>query len=163
MLKKRSAPISAPKPASVKRKSPVCIPIWSAIIDEFPVAIFPNGPQCTRAGVPSSVCIKFGFIASFKRTVIAPATSISSAVIGFISLSYPTTIRPILFLKSSSEVHKANAAITSEAAVMSNPVSRGMPSKRPPSPIVVFLNDRSFISITRLHVMLWMSRPRSLP
>ena len=133
------------------------------MIEELPVAIFPNGPQCTRAGVPSSVCIRFGLIASFKRTVIAPATSISSAVIGVIVLSYPTTILPILSLRSVREVHRAKAAITSEAAVMSKPVSRGMPSRRPPSPTIVFLSERSFISITRLQVMLWISSPSSLP
>ena len=58
------------------------IPIWSAMIDEFPVAMLPNGPQWTSAGVPSRVCMRLGLMASFRMTVIEPATPRSSAVIG---------------------------------------------------------------------------------
>src|SRR5699024_147082 len=78
-LKKRSAPISAPKPASVTRKSPLWIPIRSATTEELPVAILPNGPQCTSAGVFSRVCSRFGFRASRSSTVITPAASSCSA------------------------------------------------------------------------------------
>ena len=58
------------------------MPIWSATIDELPVAMLPNGPQCTSAGVPSRVCMRFGLMASRRMTVIEPATCRSSAVIG---------------------------------------------------------------------------------
>ena len=60
MLKKRSAPMSAPKPASVMRKSPAWIPIRSATTDEFPWAMLPKGPACTSTGVFSSVCSRLG-------------------------------------------------------------------------------------------------------
>ena len=83
MLKKRSAPMSAPKPASVMRKSPPRIPILSATMEELPVAMLPKGPAWTSTGVFSSVCIRFGFIASFSITAMAPAAFRSSAVIGF--------------------------------------------------------------------------------
>ena len=82
MLKNRSAPMSAPKPASVSRKSDVRMPTWSATIEELPVAMLPNGPVCTSAGVFSSVCIRFGLMASRRITAIDPATPISSAVTG---------------------------------------------------------------------------------
>ncbi len=43
-------------------------------------------------------------------------------------------------------------AITSLAAVMSKPLSRGMPSERPPSPMMMSRSARSFMSITRFQV-----------
>jgi hypothetical protein len=44
MLKNRSAPMSAPNPASVTRNSPPWMPMRSATTDEFPWAMLPNGP-----------------------------------------------------------------------------------------------------------------------
>ena len=44
--------------------------------------MLPNGPVWTSAGVFSSVCIRFGLIASRRMTAIAPATFRSSAVTG---------------------------------------------------------------------------------
>ncbi len=82
MLKNRSAPMSAPNPASVMRKSPDRMPIRSATIDELPVAMLPNGPAWTRTGVFSSVCIRFGLIASRIITAMAPAPPISEEVTG---------------------------------------------------------------------------------
>ena len=82
MLKKRSAPMSAPKPASVMRNSPACIPIRSATTDELPWAMLPKGPACTRTGVFSSVCSRLGLMASRMMTVMAPAALSSSAVTG---------------------------------------------------------------------------------
>ena len=41
----------------------------------MPWAILPNGPACTKHGVFSVVCKIFGFIASRRSTVIAPATT----------------------------------------------------------------------------------------
>ena len=54
----------------------------SATTEEFPWAMLPNGPACTRTGVFSSVCIRLGLIASRMMTVIAPAPPMSSAVTG---------------------------------------------------------------------------------
>ncbi len=53
--------------------------------------------------------------------------------------------------------------MTSEAAVMSNPVWRTTPSSLVPIPITMLRSDRSLTSITRRHVMLWRSSPSSLP
>ena len=82
MLKNRSAPMSAPKPASVIRKSPVWIPMRSAITDEFPWAMLPKGPAWTSTGVFSSVWRRLGLMASRIITVMAPAAWSSSAVMG---------------------------------------------------------------------------------
>ena len=64
MLKNRSAPMSAPKPASVMRYSPLWMPIRSASTEELPCAMLPNGPACTSTGVFSRVCSRFGLSAS---------------------------------------------------------------------------------------------------
>ena len=50
-----------------------------------PWAMFANGPPCTNAGVPSSVCTRFGFIASFSSAVMAPAAFSSAQVTGLSS------------------------------------------------------------------------------
>jgi hypothetical protein len=47
--------------------------------------------------------------------------------------------------------------MTSEAAVMSKPASRGTPSAREPMPVIRFLKERSFTSSTRRQVTLWRS------
>ena len=54
----------------------------SATIEFAAWAMLPNGPACTSAGWPSSVCTRFGLIASFMITVMAPATLSISAVTG---------------------------------------------------------------------------------
>ena len=58
------------------------MPMRSATIELLPVAMLPNGPVWTSAGVFSSVCIKLGLIASRRMTAIDPATFSSSAVTG---------------------------------------------------------------------------------
>ena len=80
MLKNRSAPMSAPNPASVSRKSPHLLPTRSAMTEEFPVAMLPNGPAWTSTGVFSVVCSRLGLMASFMMTVMAPAAWRSSAL-----------------------------------------------------------------------------------
>ena len=82
MLKNRSAPMSAPNPASVTRNSPVWMPIRSATTLEFPCAMLPNGPACTNTGVFSSVWSRFGLSASRMMTAMAPAPFRSSEVTG---------------------------------------------------------------------------------
>ena len=44
--------------------------------------MLPNGPACTMTGVCSSVCNRFGLIASRMITAIEPAPWRSSAVTG---------------------------------------------------------------------------------
>ena len=50
--------------------------------DEFPWAMFPNGPAWTRTGVFSSVWSRLGLMASRMITVMAPAARSCSAVTG---------------------------------------------------------------------------------
>ena len=66
----------------------------SATSDELPCAMFANGPQCTNAGWPSSVCTRFGMIASLSRTAIEPAQPICSAVTGSPERLKATVIAP---------------------------------------------------------------------
>ena len=61
--------------------------------------------------------------------------------------------------RSRSDRASASTAITSEAAVMSNPVSRGMPSCLVPRPLTMPRSERSLTSSTRFHVMLNGSIP----
>ena len=56
--------------------------IWSATMEELPCAMLANGPACTKAGVPSMVCIRLGMMVSFISTVSAPPMPRSSAVTG---------------------------------------------------------------------------------
>ncbi len=155
--------MSAPKPASVMRKSPVWMPMRSAITDELPWAMLPNGPAWTSTGVFSSVWSRLGLMASRIMTVMAPAARSSSAVIGSPASVYPMTIRPSRSRMSRSEVDRASTAMTSDAAVMSNPDWRGMPSSAVPSPITRLRSARSLTSSTRRHVTLCRSRPSALP
>ena len=52
----------------------------SAMMEDCPWAMLANGPAWTMAGVPSRVCIRLGLIASFMRTVSAPATPSAAPV-----------------------------------------------------------------------------------
>ena len=52
------------------------------MIELLACAMFPNGPAWISVGCPSSVWTRFGLIASFMITAIAPATRNSSAVTG---------------------------------------------------------------------------------
>ncbi len=98
----------------------------SAISELLPWAMLANGPQCIITGWPSSVCTRLGFSASLSSTVIAPAAPRSSAVTGLPPLNeYAAVIREIRRRRSCRSRATAMIAITSEAAVMSKPVSRG--------------------------------------
>ena len=68
--------------------------------------------------LPVSVCIKLGLIVSFMSAAMAPATPISSVVIGSPSIFDATTIFPILVLISSKLSDKARIAMSSLAAVI---------------------------------------------
>ena len=82
MLKNFSIPMSDPKPDSVTTYSPSFRATRSATSELLPCAMFANGPQCTSAGCPSIVWTRFGLIASFSSTVIAPAARSCSASTG---------------------------------------------------------------------------------
>ena len=77
MSKNFSIPMSEAKPDSVITYSPSLSPTRSATSELLPCAMFANGPQWTNAGWPSSVCTRFGLIASLRTTAIAPAALIS--------------------------------------------------------------------------------------
>ena len=127
------------------------------------MAMLPKGPVWTRTGVFSVVCRRFGMRASLRMTAIAPAAWRSSAVTGRPSWVKPTTIRPRRPRRSASEDDRASTAMTSLAAVMSNPDWRGTPSIRAPRPSTMPRSARSLTSSTRRHEMLRGSMPRSLP
>mmetsp|Transcript_10285 Transcript_10285/g.14878 ORF Transcript_10285/g.14878 Transcript_10285/m.14878 type:complete len:212 (-) Transcript_10285:631-1266(-) len=157
MLQNFSSPMSAPKPASVSTypSGPtIFIAIWSATTEEFPCAMFANGPACTNTGVPSKVCMRFGIIASFISTVSAPPTPRSSAVTGSPRVEKPTIIAPRRSLISLMPVESAKIAMISEATVMSKPVSRILPFSVVFKPTVIFRRNRSFTSTTRCSLIL---------
>jgi hypothetical protein len=122
-----------------------------------------NGPVCMRQGCPSSVWIRLGFSASFSRTAIAPAAPSCSAVTRSPSNVRPTVIAPSRARRSPRSRATAAMAITSEAAVMSKPVSRGTPLARPPSPTTTSRSARSLMSSARRHVTDSGSMRRGLP
>ena len=123
-----------------------------AIILLHPCAIFANGPPCTIAGVCSNVCTKFGFKASFNRTVKLPSAFKSLAVTGLFSSLYPITIFPNLLFKSFISVAKHSIAIISDATVILNPSSLGTIFFSPDSPHSIFLNCLSFKSRHLFHI-----------
>src|SRR5262245_38970436 len=57
-------------------------------------------------------------------------------------------------LRSGIPVARQRIAMTSEAAVMSNPSSRGTPFCGPPSPMTILRRKRSFRSRTRFQLTL---------
>ena len=86
-------------------------------------------------------------IASFSRRHIAPIPFNLSAVTGFPSRVYATTIRDSLFLRSAMSLASARIALISLATVMSKPLSLGTPPLlRPPRPTTMFLSSLQFMS-----------------
>ncbi|WVY94544.1 hypothetical protein V8G54_033632 [Vigna mungo] len=92
-------------------------------------------------------------MASFIKTVKAPPTPKSSAVTGSPLLLFPITIFPSRSLISAKDVVSAKTAIISLATEISNAVSLTIPFSSGPCPIVIFLKNRSLMSITLLHVI----------
>ena len=119
------------------------------MMELLPWAIFAKGPACTKAGVPSRSCIRVGMMASFIRTVMAPAQPRSSAVIASPDLLAATTILPKRSRMSARSVVSAKIAMTSLATVISKPVSRVNPISAGPCPIVILRSMRSLMSTTR--------------
>ena len=99
----------------------------SAISELLPCAMLANGPQCMKHGWPSSVWIRFGLSASLSSTAIAPgrAEVLGRDGLGRRRRSSATVIAPSRRRRSCRSRDTARIAITSEAAVMSKPVSRG--------------------------------------
>ena len=112
-----------------------------------PWAMLANGPPCMKAGVCSVVCTRLGLSASRSRTVMAPATPRSRTRKGFPSEVMPNRMFSMRRCRSSSLVARQRMAISSEAGVMSKPVSCTTPSPR--SPVTTLRRERSLTSSTR--------------
>ena len=163
MSKNFSAPMSAPKPASVTTMSAVRRAMRSAMMELFPCAIFAKGPVCTMAGVPSRVCIRVGLRASLRTAAMAPATLRSSAVTGVPVDVYATTMVPKRLRRSLRSVASPRIAMISLADVMSNPLLWGVPFFSPPRATSMWRSARSLTSMTRRHVTRSTSMSSSLP
>ena len=72
-------------------------------------------------------------------------------------------MRPRRSFSSGRDSERQKAAITSEATVMSKPLSRGTPLALPPRPTTMWRRARSFMSTTRFHRMrvgsIWSAFP----
>ena len=119
-----------------------------ARIELQPCAILANGPPCTKAAVPSVVCTKLGWIASFNNTVMAPATPKSFTVKGWSSYVKPNRIFSIRRRRSLTSLERQRIAIISEAGVISKPDSWVIPFDLGPRPTTMLRNERSFTSST---------------
>ncbi len=84
----------------------------SASTELQPWAMLAKGPPWTKAGVCSSVCTRFGWIASRSSTLIAPAAWICAAVTFFLAKSRATMMRARRSSRSASEVARQKIAIT---------------------------------------------------
>ena len=73
------------------------------------------------------------------------------------------TIRPRRARRSCRSWARARTAITSDATVMTNSVSRGTPFSRPPRPMITRLSARSLMSTTRGQRIANGSMPSALP
>mmetsp|Transcript_13691 Transcript_13691/g.43246 ORF Transcript_13691/g.43246 Transcript_13691/m.43246 type:complete len:258 (+) Transcript_13691:1096-1869(+) len=163
MSKFFSPPMSVPKPASVTTKpsGPTrSSATRSATTLELPWAMLAKGPQWTRTGVPSRVCIRVGMRASFKSTVSAPVTPRSSQVTSAPEADLATSIAPSRARRSAASVASARTAMISEATAMSKPVSRVCPFSVGLRPISTLRRKRSHVSRTRFHATVSTSTSR---
>src|SRR5579885_2619286 len=73
-----------------------------------PWAMFPKGPACTNAGVPSVVCTRFGRIASLRSAIMPPVASSSFARTGRPSRVIPTMMASRRLRRSSRSFEGEN-------------------------------------------------------
>ena len=141
-----SPPRSKANPASVTAKSACARAMRVASTLLQPCAMFANGPPCRNAGTPSMLCTRFGIKASRSNAMSAPVTRNSFAKTGSPSGVKPVTMRSSRARRSARFSLKQRIAMTSEAAVMSNPVLRSVGL-----PVLVrrWRSARSFMSMTR--------------
>ena len=159
MSKNFSAPRSAPNPASVSTTSHRASASFVATTELQPWAMLPNGPQWMKAGPPSSVCTRFGLMASFRSSVIAPWALRSLARTGALSRVRPTMTRAQRCSRSSRPLASAMIAMISEPGMITKRSSRVGPALSPPSPTMMLRSARSFMSMVRGQVMRRVSRP----
>ena len=113
-----------------------------------------NGPACTNAGVPSSVCIRLGLMASFISTVSAPAQPRSSAVTGSPCLfeRHHHAAQPLAHVVEAGRQRQDRHDLAGD-----RDVKAGLAASRPfscgPSPIVISRSMRSLMSTTRRQVI----------
>ena len=159
MSKNFSAPRSAPNPASVTTMSPSLSPARVAISELQPCAMLAKGPPWMKAGVPPSVCTRLGSSASRIRRVIASCAPMSRQRTGSRLRVYPMMMSPSRRFRSGRSLARQKIAMTSDAAVIMKPSSRGIPPKGPPSPTITLRSARSFMSTARPQVIRRWSRP----
>ena len=162
MSKNFSAPRSAPNPASVTTMSPSLSPARVAISELQPWAMLAKGPPWMNAGVPPSVCTRLGCSASRMRTVIALSAPMSRQRTGSRARVYPMMMLPSRRFRSARSRARQKIAMTSDAAVIMKPSSRGIPPKGPPRPTITLRSARSFMSTARPQVMRRWSSPALL-
>ena len=86
--------------------------------------------------------------------MIEPMPLISRAVTGVLpSFFQPTTMSLMRSRRSSYELVKAQMAMISDAALMSNPASLTGAFSLPPAPVIIVRSARSSASVTRRHVI----------
>ena len=90
-------------------------------------------------------------MASFNKTVIAPAIPNSFTVNGQPSNRKPRIIFSIRRFRSSMSFAKQRIAIISDAGVISKPDSSVIPFVLGPKPVTILRKERSFTSSTRRH------------
>ena len=134
-----------------------------ATTELHPCAILPNGPPCTKAGFHSKVWTRLGLNASFNNAVMAPWAFTSLAKTNSFCGVCPTLMFPNRRCRSCISVARHNTAMTSEAAVMSKFPSLAKPFTAEPSPVTIWRNDRSFISMIRRQLICRASREGACP
>ena len=124
------------------------------------MAMLPNGPACTSTGVFSSVCSRFGLIASRRITAIDPAPCSCSAVTGVpgrgVADDDPPEPGPQVRQRRGQRERGHHLGGGGD-------VEPGLPGDavglREPSPITMLRSARSLTSSTRRQVMSCRSRP----
>ena len=97
-----------------------------------------NGPACTKAGVPSRVCIRLGLMASFIRTVMRAGHAQVFGGDGFALAGWcRSPSRPGARAYRPGSVVRARMAMISLATVISKPVRRVRPFSSGPRPISI--------------------------
>src|SRR4030042_952084 len=92
----------------------------SAIMEDWPTAMFAKGPAWTMHGWYSAVHMRVGLMVFLIHAVMAPPTSRSLVVTGLPLLSNATVISSSRFLKSARSVTIESMAINSDETAMPN-------------------------------------------
>ena len=128
-----------------------------------PWAMFANGPPWMSAGTPSSVCTRFGFIASLNRASMASETLSLSAVTGSLSRvkAYERPVESlsqiVLVLGETEDGHDFGRGGDVESRFARNSL------EGPAETTTMCRNERSFMSMTRRQSVRLGSKPSAFP